>query len=148
MKGTIVEEIKSLVDAMFAVGLSPSLIIALKEIVEEIPPLTKNIHDGLLKQLSLILLRRPMPTRYLPPPKIDPPAEPLVVPTSDVQLTTLALNILGAFKFPEHCVELFLKFVPNVNNASQIGSIAYWAKRAREIRLDDPPSSELFCKPN
>lgn len=97
---------------------SPSLTVALREVVEKIPELKTDIQDGLLKQLSLILMHRPMPSKLLPPPPLELPANAIDVPSSDVPATVLALGTLSSFRFPRHWLEMFLKYVSAVSVTS------------------------------
>jgi len=48
---------------------SPALTAALRELAKRIPPLRKDIQDGLLKMLSMVLMGRPL--RHPGAPKIS-----------------------------------------------------------------------------
>ena len=53
-------DMKVLLENMLAVGLSPSLTHCLRVLAQEIPTLRKDIQEGLLKMLSLILMNKPL----------------------------------------------------------------------------------------
>ena len=53
-------DVHELLDAMLATGLSPALTAALRDLAAQIPQLKKEIQDGLLKSLSLILMGKPL----------------------------------------------------------------------------------------
>jgi FKBP12-rapamycin complex-associated protein len=56
---SIRNDIKELLEPMFATGLSEALAAALHDICKHIPSLKKDIQDGLLRMLSQILMKRP-----------------------------------------------------------------------------------------
>jgi hypothetical protein len=58
VKDTIKHEVASMLDAMLSVGLSPSLTTALYELAAHVPAFKKDIAEGLLKILSLILMQQ------------------------------------------------------------------------------------------
>ena len=59
VKDTIKSQMASMLEAMLSVGLSPSLTTALYELAAHIPAFKKDIAEGLLKILSLILMQQP-----------------------------------------------------------------------------------------
>ncbi|RWS29930.1 hypothetical protein B4U80_02742 [Leptotrombidium deliense] len=116
---TIKNDIKELLDLMIATGLSPALTAALQDLSVQIPQLKKDIHDGLLKMLSYVLMQRPYrhpgAPKHLQMQTNITPFGPIVDPT-DVQVVILALRILGKFDFQsrslipfvEHCSKTYL----------------------------------------
>lgn len=53
-------EVHDLLESMLATGLSPALTAALRDLAAQIPQLKKEIQDGLLRTLSMILTGRPL----------------------------------------------------------------------------------------
>ena len=51
---------KDLLNPMLAVGLSPALTTCLRELATSIPVLKRDIAEGLLKMLSLVLMHQPL----------------------------------------------------------------------------------------
>jgi len=113
-------EFKELLEAMLSVGLSPALTTCLRELASRIPVLKKDIAEGLLRMLSLVLMHQPlrhpgitffytflvhlltlfcfkgMP-KHIP---LTPIAlQPLPPAGDDVNSTVLALRTLGSFDF-------------------------------------------------
>lgn len=103
---SIKADLKELLDSMFAVGLSPALTAALKEIAQQIPQLKKDIQDGLLKVLSYVLMHRPLSHPGMPKHLVI--AAPSV-DSGDVATITLALKTLGAFDFQGHSLMQFVR---------------------------------------
>ena len=56
----LTNEMKDLLDPMLAVGLSPALTTCLRELATSIPVLKRDIAEGLLKMLSLVLMHQPL----------------------------------------------------------------------------------------
>jgi len=50
------EDIRQLLDAILATGLSPNLTTALRELATSIPDLRREVSQGLLKMLSQVLM--------------------------------------------------------------------------------------------
>lgn len=117
VKDTIKHELVSMLDAMLGVGLSPSLTTALYELATNIPAFKKDIAEGLLKILSLILMQQPFrhpgtPRQYMSPVhsltsgvgsgggESTPPDSASVV---------LALRTLGGFDFEGHSLLQFVR---------------------------------------
>ena len=72
VKDTIKHEMSSMLEAMLSVDLSPSLTTALYELAAHIPAFKKDIAEGLLKILSMILMQQPFrhpgtPRQFLSP---------------------------------------------------------------------------------
>nr|WIM49540.1 HIF1a pathway protein [Daphnia magna] len=113
-------EFKELLDPMLSVGLSPALTTCLRELALRIPLLKKDIAEGLLRMLSLVLMHQPL--RHPGMPKhlmaLNPVAiQPLASAGDDVNNTVLALRTLGNFdfqgqplllQFVRHCADHFL----------------------------------------
>lgn len=124
----IENDVRPILDQMFSLGLSQELTNALKVLAKEIPVLLKDIQDGLLKMLYMILLHTQF--RHPGAPKqttttssgITPP----LLPESDIGNITLALQTLGSFNFGAH---LPLQLVQNVADM-------YLASEHKSIRLE------------
>lgn len=56
----LTSEFKDLLDPMLSVGLSPALTTCLRELALRIPVLKKDIAEGLLRMLSLVLMHQPL----------------------------------------------------------------------------------------
>lgn len=94
-------ELKDLLESILAVGLSPALTTCLRELATRIPSLKKDIAEGLLRMLSLVLMHQPL--RHPGMPKhiaLTPMAlQPLPPAGEDVSSIVLALRTLGNFDF-------------------------------------------------
>lgn len=82
--------------------LSPALTAVLYDLSRQIPQLKKDIQDGLLKMLSLVLMHKPL--RHPGMPKglayqLSSPSLTNIPEASDVGSITLALRTLGSFEF-------------------------------------------------
>ncbi|XP_071946239.1 serine/threonine-protein kinase mTOR-like [Antedon mediterranea] len=117
---SIINDIKDLLEPMLAVGLSPALTASLHDLAQKIPNLKKDIQDGLLKMLSLVLMNKPLrhpgtPKGFTSPPTINPSSQPESFDSSSM---VLALQTLGTFdfeghsltQFVRHCADQFLAF--------------------------------------
>ncbi|XP_048250308.1 serine/threonine-protein kinase mTOR-like isoform X1 [Haliotis rufescens] len=106
-------DIRELLDSMLATGLSPALTAALRDLATQIPQLKKDIQDGLLKNLSLILMGRPLKHPGAPksPSSALPPSASVAnLPEShDATSITLALRTLGSFDFEGHSLTQFVQ---------------------------------------
>ena len=56
----LTNEFKDLLEPMLSVGLSPALTTCLRELATKIPLLKKDIAEGLLRMLSLVLMHQPL----------------------------------------------------------------------------------------
>lgn len=54
------DDVRDLLDAMLATGLSPGLTTALRELATSVPQLKRDISEGLLKMLSQVLMHKPL----------------------------------------------------------------------------------------
>ncbi|XP_035824600.1 serine/threonine-protein kinase mTOR isoform X2 [Aplysia californica] len=126
MGPTLTHDVKELLESMLATGLSPALTAALRELATQIPQLKKDIQDGLLKNLSQVLmgqtLRHPgassIPSQLLSAPPIND--------ASDVTNVTLALRTLGSFDFEGHSLTQFVRHCAE----------HYLASEHKEIRME------------
>lgn len=85
-----------------ASALSPALTAVLYDLSRQIPQLKKDIQDGLLKMLSLVLMHKPLRHPGMPKGLAHQLASPSLtnIPeASDVGSITLALRTLGSFEF-------------------------------------------------
>ncbi|KAK7869671.1 hypothetical protein R5R35_010033 [Gryllus longicercus] len=59
--GSLVQnDVRDLLEPMMATGLSPALTIALKELAKWVPSLRREVNEGLLRMLSLVLMQKPL----------------------------------------------------------------------------------------
>lgn len=83
-------------------SISPALTAVLYDLSRQIPQLKKDIQDGLLKMLSLVLMHKPLRHPGMPKGLAHQLASPSLtnIPeASDVGSITLALRTLGSFEF-------------------------------------------------
>lgn len=73
------DDVKELLDAMLATGLSPSLTTALQELATSIPQLKRDISEGLLKMLSQVLMHKPLRHPGTPKHALLGPSPPQVL---------------------------------------------------------------------
>ncbi|CAG2117757.1 unnamed protein product, partial [Medioppia subpectinata] len=124
---SIVKEVRehSLLDSMFATGLSEPLAAALHEICKYIPSLKQDIQNGLLKMLSHILMKKaytlPGVPKHLQFSAMSLSCEPV-----DVQTTILALKVLGQFDFEPRSLMQFVRHCADT----------YLTDESREVRLE------------
>lgn len=86
----------------FSSSSSPALTAVLHDLSRQIPQLKKDIQDGLLKMLSLVLMHKPLRHPGMPKGLAHQLASPSLtnIPeASDVGSITLALRTLGSFEF-------------------------------------------------
>ncbi|XP_060066726.1 serine/threonine-protein kinase mTOR-like [Ylistrum balloti] len=127
------KDVRDMLDSMLATGLSPALTAALKDLATQIPQLKKEIQDGLLKSLSLILIGRPLKHPGAP----NSPTLPIPVSgsignlaeTQDVTSITLALKTLGSFDFEGHSLTQFVKHCAEHHLSSEFKDIRMEAVR-------------------
>lgn len=109
---SIQQEIKELLEAMLSVGLSPALTAVLYDLSRHIPQLKKDIQDGLLKMLSLVLMHKPLRHPGMPKglaQQLSSPSLTNIPEASDVGSITLALRTLGTFEFEGHSLTQFVR---------------------------------------
>ncbi|KAJ6656782.1 hypothetical protein lerEdw1_003113 [Lerista edwardsae] len=112
MGPSIQQDIKELLEPMLAVGLSPALTAVLYDLSRQIPQLKKEIQDGLLKMLSLVLMHKPLRHPGMPKGLAHQLASPSLtnIPeATDVGSITLALRTLGSFEFEGHSLTQFVR---------------------------------------
>ncbi|ELU01654.1 hypothetical protein CAPTEDRAFT_155489 [Capitella teleta] len=109
----ITRDVRELLEPMLAVGLSPALTAALRDLATQIPQLKKDIQDGLLKMLSVVLMGRPL--RHPGAPRVHQQSMTTSASSSnlqesvDVNSITLALRTLGSFDFEGHSLTQFVR---------------------------------------
>ncbi|PHT27672.1 Serine/threonine-protein kinase TOR [Capsicum baccatum] len=112
MGPTMEPHVCGLLDFMFSSGLSLTLVEALEQITESIPPLLPSIQNRLLKCISTILSRyhHSMPRQSASVSRGHiTTVTPQVPELSGSVLVQLALRTLARFNFKGHYNELFLK---------------------------------------
>lgn len=109
----MIKDVRDLLDSMFATGLSPALTAALRDLAIQIPQLKKEIQEGLLKNLSLILMGRQLRHPGAPKSPLQPfPMSASLTNLADIQdatSITLALKTLGSFDFEGHSLTQFVQ---------------------------------------
>lgn len=120
-------EIWEMLPSMFALGLTEPLANSLFDVCVYIPCLTNDIHEGLLRMLSQIIMGRKL---ELPKALSDNPliAQVAYPPNElfDLPTVRLALKILGRFVFPPQYLVHFVRQCADV----------YLNHENREIRLE------------
>lgn len=111
VKDLVTTDIRELLDAMFATGLSPSLTICLKELSKNLPTLRSEISEGLLNMLSLVLRNKPFLHPGVPRSLEQQMSNMNVVfEPQDTASIVLALRTLGTFHFEgEHSLLTFVR---------------------------------------
>merc|ERR1719341_2396332 len=107
-------EVRAMLEPMLTAGLSPALTSSLRELATYLPALKKDIADGLLKILSVILMQQPY--RRPGTPKHLVSAGGAAIEPPDSQSVVLALKTLGTFdfegqsllQFVRHCADTYL----------------------------------------
>ncbi|CAD7080067.1 unnamed protein product [Hermetia illucens] len=104
VKSGITEDIREILDSMFATGLSPALTVCFRELAENVPRLKRDISEGLLRMLSQVLMNKPYPSFGTPKHNIPVSFPSLGLTDShqyDVATIVLALKTLGTFNFED-----------------------------------------------
>lgn len=110
VKDQVMADIKELLEAMFATGLSPSLTICLKELSQNLPSLREEISEGLLNMLSLVLRNKPFLHPGVPRSLEQQSQMSLVIEPQDTASIVLALRTLGSFQFEgQHSLLTFVR---------------------------------------
>ncbi|QVM09071.1 phosphatidylinositol kinase- protein kinase tor1 [Coccidioides posadasii str. Silveira] len=123
---TLSKYMESLLDPIFACGLSKALTQALVDMAHYIPPIRATVQEKLLDMLSLVLCGRPFqplgcPDNRAPPmPSFVKESAPPPQEVTDSEIT-LALLTLGSFDFSGHILNEFvrdvaIKYVDNDNS--------------------------------
>ncbi|XP_050539572.1 serine/threonine-protein kinase mTOR [Daktulosphaira vitifoliae] len=111
-QNNIKSDLKELLEPMLAMGLSPTLTIALKELAVAVPSLKKDISEGLLRMLSQVLNHRHVPITI--PISASSSTLSLSIASSvlepqNIASVVLALRTLGNFNFEGHSLLQFLR---------------------------------------
>ncbi|XP_054720357.1 serine/threonine-protein kinase mTOR-like [Uloborus diversus] len=127
----IMNDIKELLEPMLATGLSPALTASMRELATQIPQLKKDIQEGLLKMLSIILMRRSlrhpgMPKHLANQSSSSSQHHQNLLETTDVASVTLALKTLGSFDFQGRPLMMFVRCCAE----------SYLSSESKEIRLE------------
>ncbi|XP_063292058.1 serine/threonine-protein kinase mTOR [Pelobates fuscus] len=112
MGATLHQEVKELLEPMLSVGLSPALTAVLYDLSRHITQLKKDIQDGLLKMLSMVLMHKPLRHPGMPKglaQQLSSPSLTNIPEVSDVGSITLALRTLGTFEFEGHSLTQFVR---------------------------------------
>ncbi len=115
VKHGIKQDVSAMLDAMLSAGLSPSLTTALYELAVHIPAFKKEIAEGLLKILSLILMQQPFQHPGTPKHLLSPSHPGLHSgfasnsDSPDTASIVLGLRTLGTFDFEGHSLLQFVR---------------------------------------
>ncbi|CAG9564541.1 unnamed protein product [Danaus chrysippus] len=110
VKNLVLSDIKELLDAMFATGLSPSLTVCLKELSQNLPSLKSEISEGLLNMLSQVLRNKPFLHPGVPKSLEQQSNINLIIEPQDTASIVLALRTLGTFQFEgQHSLLTFVR---------------------------------------
>lgn len=107
----VISDIRDLLDALFATGLSPSLTICMRELSQNLPDLKEKISEGLLNMLSLVLRNKPFLHPGVPRSLEQQMSSMILVnEPQDTASIVLALRTLGTFDFNvEHSLLTFVR---------------------------------------
>lgn len=111
VKDLVVSDIKDLLDALFATGLSPSLTICMRELSDNLPALKGEISEGLLNMFSLVLRNKPFLHPGVPR-SLEQQMSSMILANEpqDTASVVLALRTLGTFDFEgQHSLLTFAK---------------------------------------
>uniref|UniRef100_UPI00358FB62C serine/threonine-protein kinase mTOR-like n=1 Tax=Myxine glutinosa TaxID=7769 RepID=UPI00358FB62C len=125
-------DVRDLLEPMLSVGLSPSLTAVLYDLSRQIPQLKKDIQEGLLKMLSLVLMQRPFRHPGMPRAlalQLGPPSQAHGTDVTDVGAITLALHTLGTFEFEGHPLTQFVRHCADHFLASEHKAVRMEAAR-------------------
>eukprot|EP00117_Sycon_ciliatum_P040328 scpid3818/ scgid5118/ Serine/threonine-protein kinase mTOR; FK506-binding protein 12-rapamycin complex-associated protein 1; FKBP12-rapamycin complex-associated protein; Mammalian target of rapamycin; Mechanistic target of rapamycin; Rapamycin target protein 1 len=122
-------EMKQLLENMLAVGLSPALTRCLHVMAQEIPRIRKDIQEGLLKMLSLILMNKALKSSASSAKNTSSNSSSLSGDSPDTSNVVLALHTLGSFDFSGHSLTQFVRHCANVFLVSEYVSVRIEAVR-------------------
>ncbi|PHT27065.1 hypothetical protein CQW23_33325 [Capsicum baccatum] len=126
MGPTMEPHVRGLLDSMFSSGLSLTLVEALEQITESIPPLLLTIQNRLLKCISTILSRShhsiPRQSTSVSRGHIAT-VTPQVPELSGIALVQLALRTLARFNFKQFCGEAVSYFSKLINDLGRIDDV-------------------------
>ncbi|XP_072945210.1 serine/threonine-protein kinase mTOR [Epargyreus clarus] len=152
VRDLVVNDIKELLDPIFATGLSPSLTVCLKELSVNLPSLKGEISEGLLNMLSLVLRNKPFLHPGVPRSLEQQMTNmSLVIEPQDSSNIVLALRTLGTFKFEgQHSLLTFVQrcadhFLQSDQQEVRLEAVKTAAKLLSDatIRTKDTPSRTL-----
>ncbi|KAL4707892.1 hypothetical protein ACJJTC_010327 [Scirpophaga incertulas] len=151
VKDLVTTDIKDLLEAMFITGLSPSLTICLKELCQNLPALRKEISEGMLNMLSLVLRNKPFLHPGVPRSLEQQTNMNIVIEPQDTASIVLALRTLGTFQFEgEHCLLAFVKrctdhFLQSDLQEVRLEAVKTSAKLLADatVQITDKPSKTL-----
>ncbi|CAH2984222.1 unnamed protein product [Chilo suppressalis] len=161
VKDLVMNDIKELLEAMFATGLSPSLTICLKELSQNLPALREEISEGMLNMLSLVLRNKPFLHPGVPRSLEQQTTMSLVIEPQDTISIVLALRTLGTFQFEgQHSLLTFVRrcadhFILSDQQEIRLEAVKTAAKLLADatIRTTKTPSrtltmltAEVICK--
>ncbi|GMR47395.1 hypothetical protein PMAYCL1PPCAC_17590 [Pristionchus mayeri] len=106
----VTHEVKEILPLLLTTPLSSAMKEALHEIYNQIEEVKTEVLDGLLEQLSLILMNEPLPPKTAAPTK-RPTPQNLQVPREHIPRCILALETLGEFQFQRHSLRYFMQYV-------------------------------------
>ncbi|XP_013189748.2 serine/threonine-protein kinase mTOR [Amyelois transitella] len=152
VKDLVISDIKELLDAMFATGLSPYLTICLKELSQNLPSLRPEISEGLLNMLSLVLRNKPFLHPGVPRSiEQQMSSMNLMNEPQDTASIVLALRTLGTFQFEgQHSLLTFVRrcadhFLQSDHEEIRLEAVKTSAKLLADatVRTADTPSKTL-----
>ena len=109
VKSYIRKEVREMLDPMLTAGLSPALTSSLRELAMFLPSLKKEIADGLLGILSVILMQQPFRHPGTPKHLVSSGGAGVGLEPPDSQSVVLALKTLGSFDFEGHSLLQFVR---------------------------------------
>ena len=124
VKSYIRNEVREMLEPILTAGLSPALTSSLRELAMYLPTMKREIADGLLRILSVILMQQPF--RHPGTPKHLVSGSGVVMEPPDSQSVVLALKTLGSFDFEGHSLLQFVRHCADT----------YLHSEEKEIRLE------------
>ncbi|KAF8372439.1 let-363, partial [Pristionchus pacificus] len=106
----VTHEVKDVLPLLLTTPLSKAMKETLREIYNQIEEVKTEVLDGLLEQLSIILMNEPLPPKTAAPTMRPVPAN-IIVAKEKVPLCILALETLGEFQFQRHSLHYFMQYV-------------------------------------
>ncbi|KAL1122375.1 hypothetical protein AAG570_003780 [Ranatra chinensis] len=103
----IKDDIKQLLPAMFASGLTSPLTTTLRELVKTVPQLKRQISEGLLDMISQVVMNTEL--RHPGQPVASGSGTSMPPTPQDVASIVLALRTLGSFNFDGHSLLQFVR---------------------------------------
>ncbi|XP_052755019.1 serine/threonine-protein kinase mTOR [Galleria mellonella] len=152
VKDLVITDIRELLDAMFATGLSPYLTVCLNELSHNLPSLKQEISEGLLNMLSLVLRNKPFLHPGVPRSLEQQMSNMnIVIEPQDTASIVLALQTLGTFHFEgEQSLLMFVRrcadhFLQSEHQEIRLEAVKTAAKLLADatIRTQKTPSRTL-----